>query len=50
MNWKKLVNRKNVFLAVMGFFVLSTLTSCHRDGCPGMITKAPVEKVADKGC
>jgi hypothetical protein len=48
MNWKKIFTKRTLTVAVFGVFALSTFTSCHRDGCPGQITKAPVEQV--KNC
>jgi len=48
MNWKKILTKRTTMFALLGVMVLSTLTSCQREGCPGMITKAPVEKV--KSC
>lgn len=44
MNWKKLVNKKYAFVAILGIFAVTTLSSCHRDGCPGQITKVSVEQ------
>jgi hypothetical protein len=48
MNFKKIFTKRTLMFAVVGVFALSTLTSCQREGCPGMITKAPVENV--KSC
>ena len=36
---KKALSKKIALVAALGIFVLS-FTSCQREGCPGMITKA----------
>ena len=40
---KNLLGKRFAVVALVGLFAVGTFTSCQREGCPGQITKAPVE-------
>ncbi len=45
MKLKNVFTKRAAFSFILGLFVLSTFTSCHRDGCPGQITQHQTEQV-----
>lgn len=40
---KSILGKRIAVVALFGLFAVGTLASCQREGCPGQITKAPVE-------